>query len=64
MDPMQPSVKPWSTIRDIGPITTRVSDEIPQYNAEACVIGEPALSVIYVPIILILDKQVWISRFG
>ena len=58
MNPMRPSVRPRSTIRNIGPVTISVSDKIPKYNAGACVIGEPALSVTYVPITLVLEKLV------
>ena len=58
MNLMRPSVRPRSTIRNIGPVTSSVSDKIPKYNAGACVIGEPALSVTYVPITLVLEKQV------
>ena len=58
MNPMRPSVRPRSTIRNIGPVTSSVSDKIPKYNAGAWVIGEPALSVTYVPITLVLEKLV------
>ena len=58
MNPMRPSVRPRSTIRNIGPVTSSVSDKIPKYNAGAWVIGEPALSVTYVPITLVLEMLV------
>ena len=57
MNPMRPSVRPRSTIRDIGPVTSSVSDKILKYNAGACVNGEPALSVTSVSI-TVLQKMV------
>ncbi len=46
---MRRSVRPRSTIRNIGPVTTSVSEKMPKYNAGAYVIGKTALIVTYVP---------------